>query len=434
MHVGFYLDTAHLNNWDWDDLLKGKLPLSGTDSTTLRLAHELASASSLDITLLTTVSGTSPSATPASQVEVANFTEAVRYAARYHFDVLVFNNACQSDLTKGVRLAETLQQPCIVWCHNGPWRRMAQLYAETDAIRRVLCVSHPHANLFREKKIFHKIEVVYNGINTSKYEVSTRSNRTSQSVCYVGALTESQGFHHLIKAWPQIRSSIPEAQLTVVGSPRLYDRNAELGPLGVAAPKYERSSIIPHIGSSLEEAKDQLGVKFMGLLSPNQTRAVMQSSSIGVVNPNTERGALETFCVTAVEMQAAETAVVGGRRRGLRETVRNGKTGVLINGPTQLAPTLQRLLDKPEQTRRMGTRGQEWVSKMFDLSHVVTRWEDILYATAQGQPPEPPPFSFRHTTPKTILRESIRRFHSLLGRGNRFPFVDRLINVIRRSQ
>jgi hypothetical protein len=158
---------------------------------------------------------------------------------------------------------------------------------------------------------------------------------------------------------------------------------------------------------------------------------VLHTSSVGVVNPNTDpKGSLETFCLTAAERQAAETAVVGGRRRGLRETVRNGQTGVLIDAPSQLSPTLCTLLRNRERTRRMGKRGREWVSQTFALSDVVTRWEKVLGATAQDRPPRPPPFSLRRATPKTIVREGIRRVHALAGTG-RMSLLDRFLDWMR---
>jgi glycosyltransferase involved in cell wall biosynthesis len=433
MRVGFYLDTSHLASWNWTDVLRGRVPLSGTDGTTFRIVHALANQSAAEIAFLTTNPGMTPSATPASQITVDDFVEAVHRARAHNLDVLVFNDADRPEVRNGVRLAEQLRQPCIAWCHNGPWRKMAQLYSQLEVIRRVVCVSHVHADLYREKDVFRKIEVVYNGINTQRYR-GENSQGDSQTVCYVGALTQSQGFHDLVQAWPRVQDSHPEARLLVVGSPRLYDRSAELGPLGVASPDYERSSLIPYLGTSLEDAEKRFRIAFMGLLSPNQVRDVMQSSLVGVVNPNTQKGALETFCVTAVEMQATETAVVGGRRRGLRETIQNGKTGILIDTSDQLASTLSRLLNQPTKARRMGKRGRKWVSHTFDLSRVVEHWTDLLEATVQGRPPDPPSFSFKRATTKTFLREGIRQIHSLAGEGNRITALDWLLDAVRDAR
>jgi len=433
MRIGFYLNTTHLASWDWKDVLQGRTPLSGTDGTVLRVVHALAAHTSIEVTFLTTAEGTSPASTPATQVVVRNLTEAVRHAHTRRFDTLVFTNAQRSDVIDGVHQAEQLSQYCVAWCHNGPWREMARLYSDSDAVERVLCVSHRQADLFREKKIFSKMEVVHNGIFLDQFHPGKKTHQTERTACYVGALTPSQGFHTLAQSWLRVRSSFPDAKLIVVGSPQLYDRETKLGPLGVATPEYERSSLIPYFGSSRKEAREQHGVSFTGLLPPKHTRSVMNSSLTGVVNPNTETGALETFCVTAVEMQAMETAVIGGRRRGLRETVLNGKTGVLIDAPQQLAPTLCRLFQNPQKAREMGKRGRQWVTEMYDLSHLVKRWKQVFSSVSQERPPSPPPFSLWRATPKTMLREGIRRLHSM-GTDNRLSLLDDLIGMIRDSE
>ena len=434
MHVGFYHDTSPLSEWDWQAVLDGQVALSGTDGQTLRLAHELADASSVEVTLLTPNPGTTPSATLASQVAVDTFPEAVHHAHAHQLDVLVFVNAQRPEIPEGVARAEALRQPCIAWCKNGPWRPLRSLYATTDAIRRVICVTRPHADIFRDKTVFSKIEVIPNGIDAEWYRPAPDTSPDPNRVCYVGALTPDKGFHHLAQVWPSVRQSTPSARLTVVGSARLYDRSETLGPLNVARPEYEHTQIVPFLGSTRAEARHRHGVDFRGLTPPRSLRTIMQNSSLGVVNPNLTIGnSLETFCVSAVEFQAAETAVIGARRRGLRETVQHEETGLLINSQRELESALSRLLNQPEEARRMGKQGQRWVTETFDFSTVVQRWHRVLDAIVQGKPPDPPAFSLRRATPKTMLREGIRRFHSM-GAANRLSLLDDLIGMIRDSR
>lgn len=415
MHIGFYMDATHLDKWDWQAVISGQVALSGTDGSLLRVAHELAGFPSCNVTLLTTWGGTTPSATPACQVVVDHLTDAVRYAHTHQLDVLVFNNVECDEVIAGVKQAERLAQPCVVWCQNGPSRAMASFYLDKTVIRRVVCVTHVHADTYRDKRIFEKIAVIHNPID-ARYFSATPTREDTQTVCYVGAMTPDKGFHHLAKAWPQVRAVFPEARLIVVGSARLYDRSIELGPLGLARNDYEQTHLVPHLGTSRRKAEKQLGISFRGLLPPDQISAVLQHALIGVVNPNTQRS-LETFCVTAVEMQATATAVVGARRKGLRETVRHGETGLLIRSPRQLAPTLCRLLNKPAQTRRMGKRGREWVSQTFETTRIAKRWQRLLGNVIRGAPASPPPFSLSRATPKTIVREAIRRLRLFATRG-----------------
>ena len=431
MHVGFYHDTTHLNEWDWEEVLNGRVPLSGTDGQMFRIVHELAKRSSIECTLVTTCAGTTPSATGASQVAVDDFVGAVRHAHSHQFEVLVFVNIHSPDVIEGLSVADRRQQACIAWCQNGPWRPMSTLYAETDAVRRVVCVTRPHADIFRDKSVFEKIEVVHNGVDAEWYRPHSSLSLDRQSICYVGAITPDKGFHHIARAWSHVRDYFPDAKLTVVGGAHLYDRSANLGPLNVASPSYEYAHLVPVLGSSRREALKDHRVDFQGLLPPRDTRNIMQACTLGIVNPNLEYGqSLETFCVAAAEFQAAGTPVVGGNRRGLRETVQHEETGILIDSTNELAPTLRYFLNRPEKARFMGERGLQWVTEMFDFPIVVKRWQQVLEATAQDKPPTPPSFSFQRAVPKTFIREGIRRLHSFGGEG-RIPLLDRLLDTLR---
>ena len=431
MHVGFYLDTTHLGAWDWTDVLQDAVPLSGTDGSVLRIAHELAAASPLTVTLFAPTLGTSPASTPAAQVAVDGLPDAVNWACARGLDVLVLLHAPGDALAAGLQQAERRGLPCIAWCQNGPSRRWADRYTASPAVRRVLCVSHAHADTYRDKPVFDKIAVIYNPVAIGRRGTQRPAPTDSRMVCYVGAITSDKGLHHLIRAWPSVRTSFPEACLRVVGSAQLYDRQISLGPLGMGRPTYERTHLIPVLGRTREEAAERHGIVLEGLLPPDRVRTVMEAALVGVVNPNTRRS-LETFCVTAVEMQAAGTAVVGARRKGLRETVCHGETGMLIRRQWALAPTLRRLLANPAKARRLGRHGQQWVAQTFDLEAVVARWHALLEAVAAGRPPAPLPFSLRRATPRTALRESIRRLHWWAGPGRRIRLLDRLLEAVRR--
>jgi len=128
-------------------------------------------------------------------------------------------------------------------------------------------------------------------------------------------------------------------------------------------------------------------------------------------------------------MQAAGTAVVGARRKGLRETVCHGKTGMLIRRQRALAPTLRRLLGHPDEALHMGRHGRQWVKATFGVATAVEHWTHLLDAVVRGAPPEPPPFAWTRATPRTLLREGLRRLHA--RGGQRIDLLDRLLNAIR---
>lgn len=417
MHIGFYLPTKHLQGWDWAKALGGLLPLSGTDGSVLRIADYLATRNHVTVDVLVTQTGSSEDATSAHQVSVPSFKEAVYYAEANDLDALVFPHPTQRerfpDVRAGLEEADTCGVPCLTWLHNTPPLAMSTAYASHGAVKRALCVSNPQADLLRDRAVFNKVAVVHNPIDTrffAKADTSCQTNNLSQyirkTVCYAGALTKAKGFHHVARAWPTVRNAVPKAELSILGSARLYDRTASLGPLQIGKPEYEQEHLIPYLGPNREAAKNR-GVTLYGLLAPHQLRIHMQQALVGVVNPSFTTP--ETFCVTAAEFQAAGTAVVGGRMAGLRETVADGHTGRLIRSPDDLAEVLIALLKSPQTTRAMGRRGQIYVRDHFDTPHVAERFRQILESVVRNEPPSPPSFQWKYATPRNTLREGIRQ-------------------------
>lgn len=411
MHVGLYFNTAHLPDWTWEAVLNGTVPLSGTDGSVLRVTREIASSSPFRVTLLTSPHRSTPGTGPVSWATVQSLSHAVGYADAEGIDVLVFNNDDRLDIDKSLEHAERTSQSCIVWCQNGPTVEAARRYVASPAVKRVICVSHPHADVYRDKSIFDKVTVIHNPVDLELYALTEPVPEKGHTVCYVGALTPDKGFHHLARAWPEVRNSFPTATLAVIGSSRLYDRDADLGPLGVAHPAYEEEYLIPQFGHSKSRARDQWGVTFEGLLPPTDICSILKRSSVGVVNPNLG-GSLETFCVTAAEMQAVGVPVVGGNRKGLRETVRDGETGLLIDAPDELSAAIEYLLANPDKAHQMGMRGRDWVHQRYDTRHIAARWCTILKKIHSGIQPAPPPLNVWQSSPKTLLREAIRWLRS----------------------
>lgn len=84
----------------------------------------------------------------------------------------------------------------------------------------------------------------------------------------------------------------------------------------------------------------------------------------------------EAFGVAALESSSMETPVVASNVCGLRDTVRNGDTGVLVppGDPAAFAEAIVELLSNPSKRTRMGRAGREWVCGAFEASDVHRRW------------------------------------------------------------
>lgn len=256
--------------------------------------------------------------------------------------------------------------------------------------------------------MFSKLTIVHNPIDLEYWSPGS-SQRDPLSIVFLGSLTHSKGFHHIARAWPEVRARFPGAVLHVCGSGKLYDREAILGPLGVATPDYERCEIIPYIGSSREKASEN-GVTFYGLATPACIREVLRRSTIGIVNPNTS-GSVETFCVSAVEMQACKLPVIGGRAGGLLETVAHKRSGYLVGNPQNLGRAIHRLLSDSDYTEKL-SRSARGNAERFAADRILHEWKRLLGELLGGLDSATPRFRVLPFQVRRYAKEAIRLAHA----------------------
>ena len=86
----------------------------------------------------------------------------------------------------------------------------------------------------------------------------------------------------------------------------------------------------------------------------------------------------EGWGIAAVEAQAAGKAVLGTRVSGLRDAVREGETGLLVEAgqPEALAQGMRQLLDQPDLRLRLGRQGREW-ARRFDWAQIARDQEEV---------------------------------------------------------
>ncbi len=396
--VGFYYDANHLGSWSWRDFLNGELPVSGTDTLNLSLPVELA-LRGLDVVVLTSNPGRDP---PVTQLRFESESQAVSKSVAEKCDVLWFSARRLEETKRLLSNCEACQLPIVASVGNGPDRQTGEALYNSEMVRRVVCVSAVQADEHRHRKVFEKMSFVHHAITRQ----GVSSDKDPRKVCFVGAITQSKGFHNLAKAWPLIRRQVPDAELHVLGSAALYERGLELGPLGLGELGYEQRFLHPYLGDSPNAMRD-IGVVAYGLLSPVQVDRLLAGSLVGVVNPNLT-GSFETFCISAVDVSLNATAVVGADRLGLRETTVHHLTGERIKKPEELVSVVVALLNDPDRAIQYGQQGRQWVLKKFDREKIVRQWIRLLSESANGEASDGIPFSWQRATPRVVVKQVIR--------------------------
>ncbi len=123
------------------------------------------------------------------------------------------------------------------------------------------------------------------------------------TVSYIGRLKEHKSVHVLIKAFKEVLKNVPTAQLIIAGDGEEEDALKEL------AKKL-------HLESS---------VAFCGRVSEEEKRDILRKSWV-FVTPSM----IEGWGITTIEANACGTPVIASDVSGLRDSVRDGETGVLV--------------------------------------------------------------------------------------------------------
>jgi glycosyltransferase involved in cell wall biosynthesis/Flp pilus assembly protein TadD len=186
------------------------------------------------------------------------------------------------------------------------------------------------------------------------------------------ASTPFRGLDVLLDVFPQIRAACPDAELDVFSSMRVY---------GVAEADDRKQ-----FGALYEKAK-QPGVSLIGSVPQLELANRLQESRL-LAYPNHYA---ETFCIAAVEAQAAGCGVITSQLGALPETV--GDAGVCIPGDPQSASYRQafieacvELLTDEGRWTAMSERALARASD-YTWSVIAKGWDTFCRAAFTTEPP-----------------------------------------------
>jgi len=180
-------------------------------------------------------------------------------------------------------------------------------------------------------------------------------------IIYAGRLYEKKGIDKVIAAFAEVRRSIPDAELHVVG-------DGPLRPL-VEAAKSEIGGIVSY--GALPHAK---------LLEVMKTGRIFTMPSRDAKN-----GDYEGFGLVLLEAQALGFFVVTSNVTGTREAIMDGVTGFCIdpNDHLALARACTGLLSDPDRCDAMGRAAIAFVREKFDIVRrteiLEAYYDDILH-------------------------------------------------------
>ena len=179
----------------------------------------------------------------------------------------------------------------------------------------------------------------------------------------VARLDQRKGHDVVIRALGRLRETHPDLVYLIAGMGREEAR-------------------LRSLAESLQ-VKDR--VRFAGFVPESDLPSVYNLCEVFVMpNRVTEgtrlEGDVEGFGISFVEAGACGKPVVAGRSGGAGEAVLEGTTGLLVDprSESEVAEAIGRLLENPQEARRLGEAGRCRAESMFDWDHLVRDIERIL--------------------------------------------------------
>lgn len=198
------------------------------------------------------------------------------------------------------------------------------------------------------------ISVIYNGIESGFFTAAPGMRSLTPLFAYVGRLKRYKGVDLILQAFATLAR--PDARLAIAGS--------------------------GDYRSHLEELSATLGiadrVRFLGFISNEEKRDLLRRAWASVfASPK------EGWGLTNIETQACGTAVIASNSPGLRESIVDGETGILVpHGDTMaLVAAMRRIAGSRHLVDTMGAAGRRFAARFtWDRSadHTLSHLSEVV--------------------------------------------------------
>jgi glycosyltransferase involved in cell wall biosynthesis len=353
-------------------------PLGGTHSAMINLAGELVKLGH-EVTIFCNCPGHEGTY---NGIEYLLTGKIIRFSKEKEIDVFICV-ASESTLKVNIRAKKT-----VLWLHNdySPYwnHELSDIAARLSyymAVKadKVVTVSKWQTRIVREifKIPENHIEIKSNGLNVELFK--NRVEKDNKRLIYTSA--PDRGLDLLLEIFPAIRQAVPETELHIYSS---------FSTWGKAGYEYQE------IEQEVFETADQEGVFLHKPLPVHLLADELLKSSLWTYPNHQAPGTYffaETFCISALEAQAASLPVIASKRGALPEIVLDGSTGILIEADPyseefkeDFAAAVINLLTDEELRQLYSDQAKKWAAN-FSWPELARHWQDFLNNLLNEQEP-----------------------------------------------
>ena len=221
----------------------------------------------------------------------------------------------------------------------------------------IICNSEAVRHYYFNNKPYNHVHVIYNGIatrsqfDTYREKASSLTTNPVYTFLIIGSLSAKKGQNTALRALAELRQRGIRARLLVAGSGRESSRvnlltlAAELGITG--------------------------DVEFLGYIS-DPYEAYFKSDCLLMCSEH------EAFGRVSAEAMSACLPVIGRNSGGNPEVIEDGKTGFLYNTFDELVDYMEKLVQDPQLSRRMGLAGWQRAKEKFNIEEYAANVYQVI--------------------------------------------------------
>lgn len=263
----------------------------------------------------------------------------------------------------------------VLWVHDV---HVGEQFTPHDAAKfdLIWCLSQWHRDFFLQTYPWcppGKVEVTRNGIDLDRFR-RTDVKRNPHRAIY--SSSPDRGLVTAVRAWPEVRMRVPDAELHCYYGFDNWERSLELGGEN-GIPWCSRAA--------LAELKELIatteGVVMHGRVNGNQLAEAMLGAGVWFY----PTWFSETSCITAMEAQAAGLVCVCPPIAALAETVPSGGSRLVWSG--ELTEDVALAMTNPRMTRGAFRANNQAEADRFSLDTLATAWDKRLRALVDAVVP-----------------------------------------------